>query len=108
MKLEQGKKYDLVYSGMFCHIANREGLGYMSDYVDKIKKYNPYIFVGQVETLSGMRNIFISSGLKETVYIMYDVQDVEDYATPYKKLKVSMREIAEKFGVSVDDIEISG
>ena len=58
MKLEQGKKYDLVYSGTFCHIADREGIGHMSDAVNKIEKYNPYTFVGEVETPSGMRNIF--------------------------------------------------
>ena len=109
MKLEQGKKYDLAYSGMFFHIATREGIEHMSDAVDKIEKYNPYTFVGEVETTFGeLRNIFMSSASKGAAYIMYDVQDVDSYATPYKKLKVSMREIAEKFGVSVDDIEIRG
>lgn len=106
MKLEQGKKYDLVFSGQFCHMMNNNGVTSNPRDSDIIEYYNPYTFVGEVETPSGMRNIFMSSGSKGTAYIMYDVQDVDSYATPYKKLKVSMREIAEKFGVSVDDIEI--
>ncbi len=106
MKLEQGKKYDLVYSGKFCHMINNNGVTSNARDSDIIEYYNPYTFVGEVETPSGMKNIFMSSTSKGTAYIMYDVQDVDSYATPYKKLKVSMREIAEKFGVSVDDIEI--
>ncbi len=108
MKLEQGKKYDLVYSGTFCHMINNNGVTRNARDSDIIEYYNPYTFVGEVEIPNGMKNIFMSSTLKGTAYIMYDVQDVDSYATPYKKLKVSMREIAEKFGVSVDDIEISG
>ena len=107
MKLEQGKKYDLVYSGTFCHMMNNNGVTINPRDSDIIEYYNPYIFVGEVETAFGeLRNIFMSSASKGTSYIMYDVKYVEDYATPYKKLKVSMRDIAEKFGVSVDDIEI--
>jgi hypothetical protein len=107
MKLIQGKKYDLVYNGMFCHIVTDDGICSNMESIKKIEYYNPYTFIGEVEvSIGGFRNIFISSALKGTAYIMYGIKNVENYATPYKKCKVTMREVAEKFGVDIDEIEI--
>ena len=102
MKLIPNKKYNLRCTGNFCHIATVRG-----EYIhhSKVSNFNPYTFVGSIDTPSGFNNIFMSSYDDIATYAMYGCEDVEDYATPVKT-KIKLSDIAEKFGIDINEIEV--
>ncbi len=99
MELIVGKKYNLRKTGDVCHISG-ENLN-----IKQVEEYNPYIFVGKIDTDSFKdRHIFMSSK-RSKIYVMYGSNNIERYASPYT-IKVSLKELAKEYGVIVEQIEI--
>lgn len=104
MKLIPNKKYNLKSTGQFCNIVSVRNNSIKSEH-DHISEFNPFTFLGAIETSSGLRNIFISLCNKNITYAMYSYYKVERYATPVKT-KIKLSDIAEKFGIDINEIEI--
>lgn len=99
MELIVGKKYNLISSSHMCHIV-----GTSTSY-DNVDKYNPYIYVGQVDVKNARnRNIFITNNYGG-IYVMFGSGDPIHYATPHK-VEISLDSIAEMFEVNKEDIKI--
>lgn len=102
MELIVGNKYNLKFNVNFCHIAS---VGQVEIKKEDLHDINPFIFVGTIPAKYGRRNIFYNIESNSSTYVMFSDDNVESYATPYR-IPITIKDIADKFGVSVDDIEV--
>ena len=66
-----GNKYDLVYSGEFCHNMDTKGLTYNF-------KEGEYIFVGTIDIGDNqIRNIFYIGKEGKSSYVMFSCNDLD-------------------------------
>jgi hypothetical protein len=65
-------KYELKYTGNFCHCYST-----MHGRVNSLEEYNPYVYVGALDLTMGRRGIFVSTMRGDVAYAMFSISNLD-------------------------------